>query len=348
MSGDRAAEVVALVERLAGDLLPLSVLFAALELGLFDALDEARSVKALAERTGVTGDAAERICRALVHQGLLVRVEDRYFAPDGTRAVLGSRGPRSLAPLLRHQHRQLLPLMLRLADAARTGKPQHAAWPFAGAPLGEHPYDELGRHPRELETFLAAMDEASRGVGDAIARSGVLASVGRLLDLGGGGGGVARELLVALPNLTIVTIDMPGACDVARASSRDAGLEARHRCVPGDLRRDLGERGFDAVLLSAVLADWPEEERRGLLERAREALVPGGLLCVSETLLDDDRAGPPRAALLSCVMLAAMRGDQLSARDLERELTRAGFEGVQVLRGEPRDLVTARLAGAKG
>lgn len=335
-------DVETLVRRLTSDLLPASVVFAAVELRVFDHLREPVGVAALAEATGISVDAATRLGRGLLHLGLVTIAEGRVSATEGARAVLASDAPSSLAPIVAFQHRQLLPMLLHLADAARTGSPQHAAWPFADAPPALQPYDELAKHPAEARAFLETMDDASRGVGIAIAETGILDHATSLLDVGGGGGRVARELLRTLPKLSIESIDGAPACDLATQRSSEEGLAGRHRCIARDFRSESLGEGWDAVLLSAILADWPEDERALLLSKAAGALRRGGLLIVSETLFDDDRSGPPAAAMLSLVMLAAMRGDQLSARELSNELSRAGFVGVEVVRARPRDIVWAR------
>ncbi len=322
--------------------LPSLVLHAAVELGLVDALDEPRTAEDVARIVGATPDGVERLCRALVALGVLEREGTRYRAPTEVRAALSRDGEGSIARVIHHHHAQVAPLMARLADAVRTGRPQHAAWPFASPEPADHAYAELARHPDEHESFLEAMDRSSEGVGRAIAATVDLSRVGRLVDLGCGGGGVARELLEALPGLVVESFDVPEACARARARSVAAGLGDRHLVRAGDLLVGVDATGADVALLSAILADWSPAERARILDGARRALRPGGLLLVSETLLDDDRTGPPSAALLSLVMLVAMRGDQLSAADLRRELEAAGFGEVTVHRGGPRDLVTAR------
>ncbi|WP_394824733.1 methyltransferase [Pendulispora albinea] len=333
--------LTSLLEETATGYMAASVLFAAVELGLIDALAEPCTVEELAQRTGATADGLARLCRVLAGMGLLHREGNRFLAPAPLRAVLGEQGDASIAAVLRHHHRHVAPLLSRLAEGVRSGKPQHAAWRFASAPPAEAPYAELARHPDEYATFLAAMDHASRGVGDAIVRTVDLSAVRSLVDLGGGGGQVARELLGALPLVRIEGFDVAAACSFARARSAAAGFSERHTVAPGDLLDECPVRDADAVLLSAILADWTSSERAIILRRAYDALRPGGRLLVSETLLDDDRRGPPKPAMLSLVMLVAMRGDQLTESELRAELAAAGFSSVRVHRMAPRDLVVA-------
>ena len=92
------------------------------------------------------------------------------------------------------------------------------------------------------------------------------------------------------------------------------------------------------------MADWAADERAIILRHAYSVLRPGGLLLISETLLDDDRRGPMKPAMLSLFMLIGMRGDQLSGPELLAELDAAGFTSPTIHRGGQRDLVVARRA----
>lgn len=335
------SDLAARLEGLSGAIFPAYVLYAAVDLGVFEQLRAPCTVPELAQRSRATVDGTLRLVRALAALDL-VRLEGGVVAAaPGALELLGA-GARSIAPVLRHHRHQLAPLLARLPAALRGEGSQLAAWEFARSPPAESAYLELARHPEQLEDFLLAMDHASRGVGADLAARVELREVRRMVDLGCGGGVVARELLAACPELRIESFDLAEAAERARDASTRAGLEARHVVRAGDLLSGVAARDADAALLSAVLADWGPAERARILATALEVLAPGGLLVVSETLLDDDALGPPKAAMFSLLMLLAMRGDQLGAAQLSRELLAAGFEAPTVLRGGPRDVVLAR------
>jgi SAM-dependent methyltransferase len=329
------------IEDLTRAYVPAMAVFAAVDLGLFDALAEPTTIAALAVRLAATEDGVARLCRALAALGLVELAGTQVAAVPEARTLLARSGAASLADVVHHHHRQLLPPLLHLADAVRTGRPQHAAWPFAITPVAGAPYDELARHPSEVAAMVAAMDHDSATVGTAIAGMIDLRDARLLADVGCGGGAVARELLRALPGLRVASFDRGAACEVARARSQAAGLAERHTVADRDARDGIPITGADAVLLSAILADFPAGERLEILRQARAALRPGGRVLISETLLDRDRRGPPKAALLSLLTLAVTTGDQLSGDQLHAELAEAGFIDTTTHPGTPRDLVVA-------
>ncbi len=322
--------------------LPAQILFAAVELRLFDALDVTRTIDEIAARTGGTPDGIGRLCSALATMDLVRFEAGRVSAAPEAFLALRSEG--SIAPIILHHQRQVAPLFAGLAAAVRTGLPQHARWRFASTPVAETAYAELARHPEEIERFLAAMERSSAGVGTAIARDLRELDVRRIVDLGCGGGVVAREILFAMPDAVVQSFDLEATAAIARKRSAMSGLASRHIVAGGDIVAGVPARDADAVVLSAILADFDEEERRRILTGARSNLKPGGWLLVSETLLDEDRLGPPDAVMLSLVMLVAMRGDQLSARELTSLLEATGFSDIRIRRGTPRDLIVARRA----
>jgi SAM-dependent methyltransferase len=331
-----------------------AIVFAAVELRLFERLGEGPALSdELALRMGASPRGVARLCTALAALGLLHHEHDgRFAAVPGTAELLGE-GEGSLRPVVLHHQRHLAPLMMRLPDAVRHARPQHAAWSFASPGAAQrHCYDELSRHPEEYALFLEAMDRTSAGVGDDIAQAFELQRIRRLIDLGGGSGRVARELLAAAPHLELVLLDLEPACRVAERKAAEAALGERFHATVVDFRRPLAEAPTapgDVVLLSGILADFSVEHCREILANAERMLRPEGVLLVSETLLDDARTGPLVPALLSLLMLAAMPGDSFTRVELSSLLQGSGFV---VERHVPprapgrRDLLVCRRAGS--
>jgi SAM-dependent methyltransferase len=349
--GDPAAGAIdeATLQSLGAGFVMSSLLHAAVDVQLFAALGETPIGGAeLAAQLALSPRGLERLLDALVPVGLVARLDDdRWQATPVAARMLAPASP--FARVLAHQHRHLYPLFFRLGAAVRSGAPQPLPWQDGAADNGAAAdlYHSLAGKPDELALFLDAMNASSRGVGSAIAAQADVAAMARLIDLGGGGGQVAVELLQAVPSLRIDLVDFPAACQHALATARAAGVADRLRALPGDLLGRLPAlRPAEAVLFSGVLGDFDADGRQKLLGRARELLRPDGRLLVSETLFDDDRRGPLMPALLALnMLLATPGGDNFNAAEWRAILADGGFGDVRVFSNHERglrDLLIAR------
>ena len=114
--------------------------------------------------------------------------------------------------------------------------------------------------------------------------------VGRLLDVAGGDGTMATNIVAGDPDIRVTVFNLPAAAALARQRTAEAGVTDRVRVVEGDFFTDRLPRGFDMLMFSRVLADWPRETCRMLLAKARASLRPGGTLLICEPLSDDNQA----------------------------------------------------------
>ncbi|GAB2578135.1 hypothetical protein Aab01nite_10240 [Paractinoplanes abujensis] len=86
------------------------------------------------------------------------------------------------------------------------------------------------------------------------------------------------------------------------------------------------------MLFSMILHDWDQATNRELLAKAYEALLPGGLVVVSELLLNAERTGPAPAALMGLNMLVETEGGRnYSDAEYGQRLTGAGFTEVRTV-----------------
>ena len=103
--------------------------------------------------------------------------------------------------------------------------------------------------------------------------------------------------------------------------------------------------GADVILLGHILHDWSDETCRRILRNSAAALPDGGVLLVSESVLEEDFAGRQSANVKDLIMLVANEPDarERSLSEYRGLLDEAGFDVVDVIRFEaPRDLIVAR------
>jgi SAM-dependent methyltransferase len=307
-----AAPVWAAIEGLAR----YHVLLAAIELGVFDAVRDAGSADAgeLAEQLGVSPPHLASLLDGVVALGLLDKVGERYSANDTTRRYLVSDGPACMA--------QLVPVApgpqynwTRLADTVRRGRP---ATPIEDDPAAFYV-------PLVEGTFTTMWRTATRL--DRIVRYAMGGASPRVLDLGAGGAPWAIAVLTACPDGHAVVNDLDRVLDVARRTTTEHDVADRCEFRPGDyLEIDIEPGGYDLVVLGHVCRAEGIDGARRLIDRASEALRPGGRVIVADYFQDPERKLNPHAVLMGVTMMAnTVNGFTFTTEQFAGWLAEAGF-----------------------
>jgi hypothetical protein len=80
-----------------------------------------------------------------------------------------------------------------------------------------------------------------------------------------------------------------------------------------------------------ILHDWDEVKCRGILKKCFDALPPGGMVIISELLVNDEKAGPAPAALMSLNMLIETEGRNYTPSEYSAWLREAGFTSIKTV-----------------
>lgn len=257
---------------------------AGVRLGVYEAIAPGEWVDAatLAERTGCHPVGIEVLANALVGFDTLRRKDGRYALAASARRWLRRDAKMEMVDavdFLGH----CLDLTVRLEDDVRTG-------------------DIVRLHDRKLspefwDAYMKALATFTKlgapEVKRKLKKAGALRRGGqpieRVLDVGGGHGRWAAALCDSVDGLQGEVLDMPAACRVGRAILKDVpgGDRVTHR--EGDFRDGSWGQGYDLILVFRVLHNATEEEARGLMDSAMQAVRPGGWLAV----LDAAHPGRP-------------------------------------------------------
>jgi hypothetical protein len=302
---------------------------AAVELDLFTRLAGGRTltVAGAGPELGLPERPADLLLAACASLGLLERSGEGYRNTALAEEFLVRGKPYYFGGQVTYCDRRTYLPWHRVGEALRTDRP--LTW-------DPDTQDSMftTADPQLLATFWEAMYSTSIFTARALAGAVDLGGRHRLLDVGGGSGAYPIELCRLRPGLTATVLDLPHVCELAAGKIELAGLGDRIGTHPGDFLTDAAlPGGHDVLLLSMILHDWDEPTNRDLLAKAYAALPAGGLVIVSELLLDADRTGPAPAALMGMNMLVeTVGGRNYSDAEYAGWLADTGFGQVRTVR----------------
>ncbi|MFF8448382.1 methyltransferase [Streptomyces leeuwenhoekii] len=312
-----------------------NALVAGAELGLFEHLSrhpEAR-FKELCETTGVPAHQLRVLLFALCSTGLVRREGEGYVNSDVAEELLAPQGEDSWRHILVGWQRIYYPALARTTEALKAG---------TNTALADYPgteptfYQRLAHSPEVESVFHAAMTAFTLRSLPGLLDHLDLSEVRHVLDVGGGDGTTSKKLAEKYPNCRFTVFDTPSVAELADRSM-PADLGERVALCPGDLFSDPFPQDVDCVLFSHCLEVFSPEQIGYLMDKAFDALAPGGRIHLyGFTAMDDEQTGMYGARLsLYLNVLATGSGMSYPADDYERWLTHAGFTAVGSVTGLP-------------
>lgn len=296
-------------------------LHVAAELKIADLLrDGPRHVDDLAHVTGAHVDALYRVLRTLASVGFFVETGDRSFASTRLSDCLRTDAPGSMYASARYAGAEwLFAGWSDIMATVRTGKTFHEnvhgtsffAW-YDGNPECRRIFDEAmtSMSAMAIPTILAAYD---------------FSTVGTVVDVGGGEGGLLAAILRAAPRARGTLFDLPHVIERAEGAGLLSGVElaGRTTMVAGDFFAEL-PAGHDAYVLKWILHDWSDGDAARILASCRRAVRPGGKLLVVEMLVGA-RNQYSLAKFSDIGMMTLTGGRERTEQEFRELLAAAGF-----------------------
>jgi len=294
---------------------PMAML-AGMQLDVFTPLQNGPlSAAELARVLGVRTEKLEVLLYGLVYAELLTRKDDRFSNTPEADAYL-VRGRTKFMGSIHELYSDLWGNLLKLAQSLREDRPQ-----------GQHDFAVMS--DAELGAFFRGLHSGAFATGKQLAKRFYFERFNRLLDVGGGSGGVAIAACEACPLLNATILELPRVAPIAQSCVEEAGLSKRIAVVAGDILNGPPDGQFDAAVLRHFIQVLGPGAIRRSLKNVCESICPKGELFIVGHLLEDSRLSPEAAVGQSLVFLTIYEEGQAYTETQYRTwLVEAGFSDI--------------------
>jgi len=295
------------------------VLYAAAKLALFDVLRyEPKTSQELASLTKANEPSLRRLLGYLTSVNILREDTQGRFTATELGELLQSNHPHSLYPWA-----LLLgaPLIWKpwgeLYETIKTGEPAF------DRVFGEPFFQYLGHNPEDAALFNAAMTQTSSGSLSDITEVYAFSGFTKIVDVGGGRGGLLRGILERYPHIKGVLFDQPPV--VADANEiKGSAVEDRCESVGGDMFQSV-PMGGDAYILKMIIHDWSDEEAIEILRNCKQAMSEQGKILIVDMVLKPNNQPDP-AKSPDLMMLILVTGRERTEKDFRELYEAAGLK----------------------
>lgn len=295
------------------------IILTAHELRIFDHL-EGKSISSfdMASLIGADKRATDRLMNVLVSLGLLEKRHDLFTTSLFADKYLTSSSPAFLGGLG------------HAADLWRKWDTLTAVIRKGSAIDIEDDFNERG--PQWLEAFIAAMHTRGVSQGQELASLLDLSGVKRTLDVGGGSGAFTFAFIEKDPAIQSVVFDLPKVIPITQKYIDRYHHGANVTTMAGDYHTDSFGKGYDLVLMSAIIHINNPPENKMLIKKGADSLAPGGMLVIMDHMMNEDRTEPQQGAVFAINMLVGTKqGDTYTADEIKGWMQDAGLQDISIL-----------------
>ncbi len=257
-----------------------ATLIAASNLNIFTLLAEgAMTAENVGRALELDLHASDALLTGCVGLELLTKDGEHYVNTPMADAFLVKGRPGYLGPALAYNG-DVFKLWGTLADVVKQGSASQA------------PEQYLGDDASRTRNFVYGMHHRALGIGQAVASAIDLGGCKHLADVGGGPGTYSALLTAKSTTLRATVLDLPGVVQIAGEIIESMGASSKVSCQAFDYYTDSMMNGYDAALISGVLHREQADGAEALITKVAKNLDDGGILYISDVMLDDDRSGP--------------------------------------------------------
>lgn len=300
-------------------------LYVAAKLGIADLLQSGpKTVQELADATNTHAPSLYRIMRALTSAGLFKRENDDRFALTPLSETLVTNVPGSL----------------RWFIISELGQEHYSAWGnlLHSVKTGEIAFDNFfgmdvwkyfAQNPEDAAVFNDSMSGMTAAANEAITSVYDFSQFGKVIDIGGGHGGLITSILQKNPQTKGVLFDAPVVIEGARPKLDSAGVADRCETVSGDFFQAV-PAGGDAYVMKWIIHDWEDEKAIRILKNCREHMQSDNRLIIVDCVVPENDE-PDFSKTFDLNMMVMTGGKERTAAEFRELLAAASFKLLRVI-----------------
>ena len=301
-------------------------------------LDGPKHVSDIALETALPQGRAEVLMNSATALGLTKRRAEGAFVLSRKGApLLGVPGLMDMIRHHEHFYRDITDPVALLRDEVDTELSHF--WPYVFGASDSAPRDVT-------ENYSHLMAASQKLVAHDTLKMVIFSSGNKILDVGGGTGSFAIELVRKFTDVSVDIFDLPQVKSAAEAFLSANGFSERISFWPGSFRDEPLPSGYDAITLIRVLYDHADSTVMALLQRAYDALPKGGQLIVSEPMSGGDRPHRAGDVYFAFYTMAMRTGKVRSANQIAKMCKKIGFQSSLIPKA-PRKFITSAVICVK-
>jgi hypothetical protein len=223
---------------------------------------------------------------------------------------------------------------LRGAVIAEMGEVHYDAWGniMHSVKTGEIAFDNhfgmdiwqyFQKDTEKAENFNRYMASSSEQLNQAISTEYDFSPYKKLIDVGGGIGGMISAILEKNPGLNGAIYDAPSVVEQAKGFLASKGLSERCEPIAGDFFQSV-PTGGDIYSMRWILHDWEDSKSLTILENIKQVLPANGKLLLAEAVVPE--VGEPHfSKFFDLIMLVMTGGRERTEKEWRVLLEKAGY-----------------------
>lgn len=295
------------------------------KLGIPDLLQSGpKSVDELAKATETHTPVLFRILRALASAGIVKRESDGRFALTPLSETLVTGVPGSM----------------RWFMVSELGQEHYPAWGnlMHSVKTGEIAFDNhfgmdiwayFKQNPEDAAVFNDSMSGMTAAVNEAITSLYDFSPFDKVIDIGGGHGGLITSILQQNPKAKGLLFDAPQVIEGARPRLEQAGMADRCEAEAGDFFKAV-PAGGDVYVMKWIIHDWEDEKAIAILKNCRSQMQPNGRLIVVDCVVPEGDQ-PDFSKTFDLNMLVMTGGKERTEAEFDQLFAAAGFKLLRVI-----------------